>query len=89
MRIEGEGLDEEQTATLETALLHMAWITPIVRAQMRTARQGSNPLAWHPRRAGHEGLVELACRRSDLSEHLRRIVCAMKREAQRVMRRLV
>lgn len=44
----GEDLNEEQTATLETALLHAALMPMIVRAQMRTARQGSNPLTWHP-----------------------------------------
>jgi len=46
-RSESKGLNEEQTATLETALLHAAWPW-IVRAQMRTARQGSNPIACHP-----------------------------------------
>jgi hypothetical protein len=48
VRSECEGLNEEQTATLETALLHAAWEPMDVRAQMRTARQGSNPITWHP-----------------------------------------
>jgi len=38
-------VNEEQTASLETALLH--WRCGlIVRAQMRTAQQGSIPLTW-------------------------------------------
>ena len=47
MRSDVEGLNEEQTATLETALLHEARDALLfVRAQMRTAWQGSNPVAW-------------------------------------------
>jgi hypothetical protein len=49
VRGDAEGLNEEQTATLETALLHEARDARLnVRAQMRTARQGSNPITWHP-----------------------------------------
>jgi hypothetical protein len=40
-----KGVNEEQTASLETALLH-GHIGLIVRTQMRTAQQGSIPFTW-------------------------------------------
>ncbi len=40
-----KGVNEEQTASLETALLHEA-LWPGVRTQMRTAQRGSIPFAW-------------------------------------------
>jgi hypothetical protein len=41
-----KGMNEEQTASLKTALLHAARDAPVVRAQMRTAQRGSIPIAW-------------------------------------------
>jgi hypothetical protein len=40
-----KGVNEEQTASLETALLH-GHSGLVVRTQMRTAQRGSIPLAW-------------------------------------------
>jgi hypothetical protein len=40
-----KGVTKEQTASLETALLH-GLCGLIVRTQMRTAQQGSIPIAW-------------------------------------------
>lgn len=40
-----KGVNEEQTASLETALLH-GHGGLIVRTQMRTAQRGSIPFAW-------------------------------------------
>jgi hypothetical protein len=40
-----KGVTKEQTASLETALLH-GRCGLIVRTQMRTAQQGSIPIAW-------------------------------------------
>jgi hypothetical protein len=40
-----KGVSEEQTASLQTALLHEA-LRPGVRTQMRTAQRGSIPIAW-------------------------------------------
>jgi hypothetical protein len=40
-----KGVNEEQTASLETALLH-GRCGLVVRTQMRTARWGSIPFAW-------------------------------------------
>ena len=41
-----KGMNEEQTASLKTALLHRARDAPSVRTQMRTAQRGlhSNPV---------------------------------------------
>jgi hypothetical protein len=39
-------LDREQTATLQTALLHRSAVAREVRTQMRTAQRGSIPIAW-------------------------------------------
>src|SRR5258706_15830645 len=58
--------DREQTATLQTALLHRARLRVPVRTQMRTARRDSIPIAWSLPIERHQGLVELARRRSDL-----------------------
>ena len=41
-----KGVTKEQTASLETALLHCARGALAVRTQMRTAQQGSIPLTW-------------------------------------------
>ena len=61
-----KSVTKEQTASLQTALLHGAhW--PGVRTQMRTAQRGlhSNPVDIDE--SSHPGLVELARCRSDLS----------------------
>jgi hypothetical protein len=41
-----KGVNEEQTASLQTALLHRAHDAPLVRTQMRTAQRGSIPFPW-------------------------------------------
>lgn len=51
-------LNREQTATLQTALLHGR--CGRVRTQMRTAQRGSIPVAWTVALLRHQGLVELA-----------------------------
>ena len=66
----GEGLNEEQTATLETALLHAA------RTDGRAGPDANRSAGLQSCRvaldaSSHQGLVELARRRSDLSVHLR------------------
>ena len=53
----------EQTAHLQTALLHRF----LVRTQIRTAQRGSIRCPWSPRVGCHIGLVELDHCRSDLS----------------------
>ena len=63
-------MNEEQTASLKTALLHRAPEALAVRTQMRTAQRGlhSNPVDIDG--SSHQGLVELVRCRSDLSFHL-------------------
>ena len=39
-------MNEEQTASLKTALLHRARDALAVRTQMRTAQRGSIPIPW-------------------------------------------
>ncbi len=39
-------MNEEQTASLQTALLHAARDARVVRTQMRTAQRGSIPITW-------------------------------------------
>ncbi len=41
-----KGVNEEQTASRQTALLHAAREARVVRTQMRTAQRGSIPIAW-------------------------------------------
>jgi hypothetical protein len=42
-----KGVNEEQTASLKTALLHAARDAHVVvRTQMRTAQRGSIPIPW-------------------------------------------
>jgi hypothetical protein len=41
-----KGMNEEQTASLKTALLHAARDAQVVRTQMRTAQRGSIPISW-------------------------------------------
>jgi hypothetical protein len=61
-----KGMNEEQTASLKTALLHAARDARVVRTQMRTAQRGlhSNPVDIDE--SSHQGLVELVRCRSDL-----------------------
>ena len=41
-----KGVNEVQTASLQTALLHATREARVVRTQMRTAQRGSIPIAW-------------------------------------------
>jgi hypothetical protein len=50
-------VNEEQTASLETALLHAAHGF-VVRTQMRTAQRGSVPFAWTSTIRATKGLVD-------------------------------
>ena len=72
-----KGVNEEQTASLQTALLHWARKARAVRTQMRTAQRGlhSNPVDIDG--SSHQGLVELARCRSDLSLRLLAIACCV------------
>jgi hypothetical protein len=60
-------VNEEQTASLQTALLHRARDARVVRTQMRTAQRGSIPCRVGIDESSHQGSVELARCRSDLS----------------------
>ena len=73
-----KSMNEEQTATLKTALLHRARDALAVRTQMRTAQRGlySNPVDIDE--SSHQGLVELGRCRSDLS--LRLLACCLLRD---------
>ena len=76
-------LNEEQTATLETALLHAALAGDRAGPDAnRSVGLQSNRVALDV--SSHQGLVELARRRSDLSEHLGTFVCARKSNYSRM-----
>ena len=72
----GEELNEEQTATLETALLHAG--NEPRRADPDANRSAGLQSCRVSLASSHQGLVELARRRSDLSVHSSFVVCARK-----------
>jgi hypothetical protein len=72
-----KGMNEEQTASLKTALLHAARDALAVRTQMRTAQRGSIPCPVDIDESSHQGLAELARCRSDLSFHLLADACCV------------
>ena len=41
-----KSVNELQTASLQTVLLHEARVRVVVRTQMRTAQRGSIPIPW-------------------------------------------
>ena len=80
-----KGVNEGQTASLQTALLHgHGW--PGVRAQMRTAQRGLHSNRVDIDVSSHQGLVEIARCRSDLS--LRLLADCLARD-QFVMRQVL
>ena len=69
-------MNEEQTATLQTALLHRR-VLRLPCGPRCEPLSGAPFLSRGHRRSSHEGLVELARRRSDLYEHLLSDVCCV------------